>query len=142
MEVSGKFRAPAALPPGKEPLEGWVGPRAGLDAWGGIEKWYRTRMFRTVKSIPTAGKILTHFTTYQRFFGIRFNIILISPFRRLKFIVAHFAKRFQTTINYNILISASFSLLLLELLHVHFTRGIPTKILYVFSIVNSFISLS
>jgi hypothetical protein len=37
MEVSGQLHAPAALPPGKEPLVphwigGWVGPRAVLDA--------------------------------------------------------------------------------------------------------------
>jgi hypothetical protein len=37
MEVSGQLNAPAALPPGKEPLGthligGWVGPRAVLDA--------------------------------------------------------------------------------------------------------------
>jgi hypothetical protein len=34
MEVSGQPHAPAALPPGKEPLlptGDWVGPRAGLD---------------------------------------------------------------------------------------------------------------
>jgi hypothetical protein len=37
MEVSGQLHAPAALPPGKEPLVpiwigGWVGPRAVPDA--------------------------------------------------------------------------------------------------------------
>jgi len=36
MEVSGQLHAPAALPPGKEPVThwigGWVGPRAVLDA--------------------------------------------------------------------------------------------------------------
>jgi hypothetical protein len=36
MEVSGQFHAPAALPPGKDPdthcMEGWVEPKAGLDA--------------------------------------------------------------------------------------------------------------
>jgi hypothetical protein len=34
MEVSGQLQAPAALPPGKEPLVigGWVGPRAVLDS--------------------------------------------------------------------------------------------------------------
>jgi hypothetical protein len=35
MEVSGQLHAPAALPPGKEPMVpigGWVGTRAGLDA--------------------------------------------------------------------------------------------------------------
>jgi hypothetical protein len=37
MEVSGQLRAPAALPPGKQPpvihwIGGWVGPRAVLDA--------------------------------------------------------------------------------------------------------------
>jgi hypothetical protein len=35
MKVGGQFHAPAALPPGKRPgthcIEGWVGPRAGLD---------------------------------------------------------------------------------------------------------------
>jgi hypothetical protein len=36
MDVSGKLHAPVALPPGKGPgtcsVEGWVGPRFGLDA--------------------------------------------------------------------------------------------------------------
>jgi len=37
MEVSGQLHAPAALPTGKDPLvthwiEGWMGPRAGLEA--------------------------------------------------------------------------------------------------------------
>jgi hypothetical protein len=39
MGVDGQLHAPAALPPGKRPgthgIEGWVGPRAGLD---GCEK--------------------------------------------------------------------------------------------------------
>jgi hypothetical protein len=32
MEVSDQLHTPAALPPGKSPRWGWVGPRAGLNA--------------------------------------------------------------------------------------------------------------
>jgi hypothetical protein len=31
MKVCGQFHAPAAMPQGKKPLGGWVGPRTGLD---------------------------------------------------------------------------------------------------------------
>ena len=38
MEVGGQHHAPAALPPGKRPgthcIEGWVGPRAGMNGGG------------------------------------------------------------------------------------------------------------
>ena len=38
MRVGVQLHAPAALPSGKRPgthcVEGWVGPRAGLDGWG------------------------------------------------------------------------------------------------------------
>jgi hypothetical protein len=42
MGVGGQLHAPAALPPGKRPgtrfIGGWVGPRAGLDGSGNVEK--------------------------------------------------------------------------------------------------------
>jgi hypothetical protein len=60
LEVSGELRAPAALPPGKEPpLEGWVGPRAGLDD---LENFLSYRDSKSHPSVVQA--VVSRYTDY------------------------------------------------------------------------------